>query len=136
MLVFATEDQLTEWSGEPSPANARVLLREASILVRGACRADVFDVLPNGLPEDDDKRLAMQEATCAQAAMWSSTGVNPAAGAGGIANQVVSSSIDGASVSFNTAALDAAKAESIDRLCASAYRILRDAGLASSAVQS
>ncbi|NKV28218.1 hypothetical protein GS921_00280 [Rhodococcus hoagii] len=136
MLVFATEDQLSSWTGAPSPLNASILLREASILVRDACKADVFDVLPNGLPEDDDKREALQDATCAQAAVWAATDVNPTAGAGGLAREVVSSGIDGASVAYNTASTDAAKAASIGTLCPSAYTILRSAGLASSAVQS
>ncbi|NKU14721.1 hypothetical protein GS928_16305 [Rhodococcus hoagii] len=136
MLVFATEDQLSSWMGTPGPLNAGVLLREASILVRDACKADVFDILPNGLPEDDDKREALQDATCAQAAVWAATDVNPTAGAGGLAREVVSSGIDGASVSYNTASTDSAKAASIGALCPSAYRILRNAGLASPAVQS
>ncbi|MBM4489373.1 hypothetical protein GS905_11850 [Rhodococcus hoagii] len=136
MLVFATEDQLSSWTGAPSPLNASILLREASILVRDACKADVFDILPNGLPEDDDKREALQDATCAQAAVWAATDVNPTAGAGGLAREVVSSGIDGASVAYNTASTDAAKAASIGTLCPSAYTILRSAGLASSAVQS
>lgn len=136
MLIFATEAQLSDWTGQPSPSNAVALLREASIRVRSTCQADVFDVLPNGLPADDDKRIAMQEATCSQAAVWAATGVDPTAGAGGLAKEVVSSGIDGASTTFNTAATDAAKAESIDRLCLAAYTILRNAGLASSAVLS
>lgn len=136
MLVFATEDQLSSWMGTPGPLNAGVLLREASTLVRSACRADVFDTLPNGLPVDDDKREALQDATCAQAAVWAATDVNPTAGAGGLAREVVSSGIDGASVSYNTATTDSAKAASIGALCPSAYTILRSAGLASSAVQS
>ncbi|MFC9514388.1 hypothetical protein ACFTSD_01515 [Nocardiaceae bacterium NPDC056970] len=136
MLVFATEDQLAEWSGQPVPSKARVLLREASILVRNACKADVFDTLPNGMPADDDKRIAMQEATCSQAVVWAATGVDPTAGAGGLAREVVSSSIDGASVSYNTANTDSAKATSIDSLCPSAHQILRIAGLSSAAVRS
>lgn len=136
MLVFATEDQLAEWSGEPPPMNARVLLREASILVRDACRADVFDVLPNGLPEDDDKREALQDATCAQAAAWAATGDDPLKGPGGQEPRMTLSGIDGAQVSFDTYLTAGDRAKSLTQLCASAYRILRAAGLASSAVRS
>ncbi|MBM4685492.1 hypothetical protein GS532_16790 [Rhodococcus hoagii] len=136
MLVFATEDQLSSWMGTPGPLNAGVLLREASTLVRSACRADVFDPLPNGLPVDDDKREALQDATCAQASVWAATDVNPTAGAGGLAREVVSSSIDGASVVFNTATTDSAKAASIGTLCSAALPHPPQTGLGSSAVQS
>ncbi|MCA1008996.1 hypothetical protein LCL87_25070 [Rhodococcus hoagii] len=136
MLVFATEDQLSSWLGTPGPLNAGVLLREASILVRDACRCDVFDTLPNGLPEDDDKREALQDATCAQAATWAATGDDPLKGPGGQEPRMTLSGIDGAQVSFDTYLTAGDRAKSLTQLCASAYRILRSAGLASSAVQS
>lgn len=136
MLVFATEDQLSSWMGTPGPLNAGVLLREASTLVRSACRADVFDTLPNGLPVDDDKREALQDATCAQAAVWAATGDDPIKGPGGQEPRLTVSGIDGANVSYDTYLTAPDRARALTTLCPSAYRILHSAGLASSAVQS
>lgn len=136
MLILATPDELATWMGSPAPDDAAVLLREASSRVSDACQCDIYDTQSNGKPSDPDLVEAMMEATCAQAELWSLTGVNPAAGAGGLASQVVSSSIDGASLNTNAATLDSAKAESIDGLGASALRILRLVGLASNSVKS
>lgn len=136
MLVYATPAQLATWTGQPAPDNAAALLREASILVGSACRCDVYDTIPSGLPSDPDLLDAMRDATCAHAALWDRLGIDPTAGKAGLAATVTSSSIDGASVSTNAGELAAEAARSLDALCLSAYRILRNAGLASSAVQS
>lgn len=136
MLVYATPDDLSTWMGEPGPDNATQLLRTASLRVATATQADIYNTQANGKPVDDDLSEALRDATCAQAELWAATGVNPIAGAGGLPAQVVSSSIDGASVTMNTAALDTAKAQSTTTLCADALEILRNAGLASGAVQS
>lgn len=138
MLILATPDDLIDWTGGPYPENApapaKTLLRSASSRVMAACRCDIYDTQPNGLPSDDDKRIAMKEAACAQAEQWAELGVNPAAGAGGLAVQVVSSSMDGASIATTAGTVDAAKAAALDGLCDLAVQILRDAGLASSSV--
>ncbi|MFJ7620054.1 hypothetical protein ACIQYZ_14760 [Rhodococcus erythropolis] len=136
MLVYADADDLTTWLGEPAPDNATSLLRHASSRVANACRCDIYDTQPNGLPVDDDIREALMEATCAQAERWKELKVNPAAGAGGFDVQVTSSSIDGSSVSTTAATVDAARAESLDRLCELSVSILRNVGLASSLVRS
>jgi len=136
VLVFATAGDLTTWLGEPAPDNATSLLRHASSRVANACRCDIYDTQPNGLPVDDDIREALMEATCAQAERWKELKVNPAAGAGGFDVQVTSSSIDGSSLSTTAAAVDAARAESLDGLCELSVSILRNAGLASSLVRS
>lgn len=136
MLVYATPSELTAWMGEPAPDNAAKLLRVASTRVAHATQADIYDAAPNGKPKDDDLVEAFRDAVCAQAEQWASLGVDPVAGAGGLAKQVVSSSIDGASYSTNGAQLDSAKAEAVEGLCGDALAILRNAGLASNAVQS
>lgn len=136
VLVYATPSELSIWMGEPTPDNATKLLRVASIRVTEATQADVFDVQPNGKPKGDGLVEALRDATCAQAEQWAALGVDPVAGAGGLKKQVVSSSIDGASISTNGAALDDAKTKALDGLCEDAFQILRNAGLASSAVQS
>jgi len=136
VLVYADADDLTTWLGEPAPDNATSLLRHASSWVANACRCDIYDTQPNGLPVDDDIREALMEATCAQAERWKELKVNPAAGAGGCDVQVTSSSIDGSSVSAAAGTVDAARAESLDGLCDLSVSILRNAGLASSLVRS
>ena len=83
MLVYADADNLAEWLGEPAPDNAASLLRHASSRVANACRCDIYDTQPSGLPVDDDIREALRDATCAQAERWSALKVDPAAGAGG-----------------------------------------------------
>lgn len=136
MLVYADADNLAAWLGEPAPDNATSLLRHASSRVANACRCDIYDTQPSGLPVDDDIREALRDATCAQAEQWSVLKVDPAAGAGGFDVQVTSSSIDGSSLSTTAAAVDAARAEALDSLCELSVSILRNAGLASSLVRS
>lgn len=136
MLVYATPSELSTWMGIPAPDNATKLLRVASTRVAHATQADIYDIAPNGLPKDSDLAEALRDAACAQAERWAGLDVDPVAGAGGLAKQVVSSSIDGASYSTNGAALDAAKAEAAEGLCADALTILRNAGLASNQVMS
>ncbi len=136
MLIYADTGDLETWSGETAPDNADILLREASILVGSACRADLYDALPSGLPEDDALADAMRDATCAHAGYWAANGIDPAKGADGIPTVVTSSSIDGASVSTNGSDKAAEALASLSRLSSSALRILRLAGLASGWVQS
>ncbi len=109
MLVFATEDQLSSWTGAPSPLNASILLREASILVRDACKADVFDILRTGC-----LRMTTSVRPCmTPPARRPRSGRQPTStrrqALARLAREVVSSGIDGASVAYNTASTDAAK---------------------------
>lgn len=136
MLVYADADDLTTWLGGPAPDNAISLLRHASSRVANACRCDIYDTQPSGLPVDDDIREALRDATCAQAERWKELKVDPAAGAGGFDVQITSSSIDGSSLSTTAATVDAARAEALDGLCELSVSILRNAGLASSLVRS
>ena len=136
MLVYADTGDLETWSGTPAPDNAAVLLREASALVTAACRADVYDTAPSGLPLDDDLAEAMRDATCAQATYWAAVGIDPTLGGFGVPQVVTGSSIDGASVSTNGAEVAAEALASLDRLRPVAVTILRNARLGSSWVQS
>lgn len=135
MLIYADSDDLTDWTKAPAPANADILLREASILVADACLADIYDTTPDHMPTDPSLRDAMRDATCVQAAFWADNGINPTKGRAGMDEIVVSSSIDGASETTNAGELEAAKASSMDGLVPTALRLLRFAGLASNAVQ-
>lgn len=136
MLIYADDGDLETWTGQPAPDNATQLLREASILVGIACQADRYTPLPSGLPADDDKRDAMRDAACAQVEAWTAASVDPIAGPGGQEPRMTVSAIDGASVSFDAYLTAADRANAIKYLSASAYRLLRLSGLASSWVQS
>lgn len=98
MLVYATADDLTTFLGEAAPDNADRLLRGASALVRAATRAALYDVTSAGLPSDPDVAEAFRDSTCAQAAEWISTGVEP--GSGTAPGAVKASSIGGASITY------------------------------------
>jgi len=136
VLVYATPDDLHDWTQQPPPANAAVLLREASILVADAIGGDLYDVASTGLPAQSRQRDAVRDATCAQAGYWAVNSIDPAKGRAGMELVVTSSGIDGASVSTNAVDLEQAKADSLDALTPSAYRILRQAGMASAWVGS
>lgn len=141
-MPYATSADLTAWTGTDAPDNVAVLLREASALVAEVTRLAVYDTDDAGLPTNDPVSVALRDATCAQAALWAATGIDPLTGAVGAASNaasgvVSSSSIGGASVSYAVAA-DAAdlRVAAVDSLTPSALRILRAAGLLSTAVAS
>lgn len=134
MPAYATESDLAA-ELDDLPDNAGRLLAHASRQVAWVCRCDLYDTLPNGLPADDDKRLAMRDATCVQVAEWITAGINPVAGASGQTGVVAASGIGGASVTY-TAPDVAAKGRAATMLGAAALAVLRDAGLASAAVGS
>jgi len=128
VLMYADVAELTEWIGSPAPSNARALLRAASLLVRDATSAALYEVNTAGLPSDADTLAAFSDATCAHAEALDSAGVDPAAA--GADSAIVGSSIGSASVSYTFAdkARDARARLAIE-LCPMSLRILRDAGL-------
>lgn len=136
MLLYATETDLIAWvAPDDHPANARRLLRSASLLVRRATMTAVYATASGGLPSDPDLVTAFRDATCAQAAAWVAQGIDPAGGAAGTSGVPTSSSIGGGSVSYAVppAALDA-RATAASQLCDEALAILTDAGLAGTTV--
>ena len=136
MLVYATPDDLSTWMGETGPDNATTLLRTASVMVTTATQADIYDTQANGKPVDDDLSEAMRDATCAQAEMWASAGLDPVKGPGGQEARLTTSAIDGASLGFDAYLTEPARQKALTALCDSAFQILRNAGLASGLVQS
>lgn len=133
MLVYATDAELGAWCN-PIPDKAVTLLRDASALVRKATRNDIYDVDAAGKPTDPDVIEAFRDATCKQVALWAANDVDSDKGSAGIDQLPASSSIAGASVSFDgavNAAIAAARAESTKTLAAEAVDILRDHLLAS-----
>lgn len=141
MIVYATKTDLIGWLGETPDHDDTYLtrlLRHASMLVGRACRSDLYDADPNGLPEDPDLLEAMVEATCAQTETWLAAGVDPTDG--GISNAVTAvatTEIDDARVTYDPSdVISAAKAarRTTTSLCLTAYEILRSAGLATAHV--
>lgn len=135
-LAYASEADLTTYTGEPAPAGAARLLREAAALVRFATRNDLYDVQPSGLPSDDDLREAMRDATCAQVEYWTLAGLDPIGGDITAAAPIRATEVDAAKVEYDTAgqasvAAMTAKAAAVRSLCQQAYQILRNVGLAS-----
>lgn len=128
-LVYATPDDLTAWTGQPAPDNAVQLLRAASMLVRGATRTAVYQTTPAGLPRDADVAEAFRDATCAQAALWDTQGIdpdNPTAGP----RVAQSKSIGSASVTYADAGqIIGSRTDAARTLGSAAVTILTDAGL-------
>lgn len=128
VLMYADVAELTEWIGSPAPSNARALLRAASLLVRDATSAALYEVDTAGLPSDADTLAAFRDAACAHAEALDSAGVDPAAA--GTETGITSTSIGSASVSYAGANEAAAARQRLAReLCPMSLRILRDAGL-------
>ncbi|QKN87652.1 head-to-tail adaptor [Streptomyces phage Cumberbatch] len=64
--VYATPDQLAEYTGQPAPADASRLLARASEDVEDALTTAIYDTDNAGMPTDPDVISAMADATCAQ----------------------------------------------------------------------
>ena len=138
MLVYATVGDLEAWLQDTAPPNAAGLLRSASVLVTAACRNDLYNTLPSGLPSDENLADAMRDACCEQINAWVLAGIDPAtAGTDTSAPGVVKSEIDGARVEFDPTGIEEAtrnRLRLVSALSGSAYEILRQAGLASAYV--
>ncbi|OZC55064.1 hypothetical protein CH289_07670 [Rhodococcus sp. RS1C4] len=131
--VYASWEELGEWINPvPDEFEAKQLLRAASELVRKATRFDEYPVTPAGFPSDAFDVSAFRDATCAQVAEWDEAGINPNAGKAGQPAVLASSSINGASTSFETASQVAAQEASLDCLGSRGLAILQNSGLGSS----
>lgn len=128
ILAYATAADLAAWTGATAPSNATTLLRTASLIVRRVTRTAVYATDTTGLPTDTDTIDAFRDATCAQAAAMDANGVDPLAGQAGASQEVASTSIGSASVSF-VAGSGSAAAALLSDLCAEAAMILGEAGL-------
>lgn len=129
ILVYATSGDLATWTGAAAPDNATTLLRTASLLVRKATRAAIYNVDSTGAPTDTDVIDAFRDATCAQAAAMDANDVDPLAGQAGASQEVASTSIGSASVSFANGSADTSAADLLSDLCSEAAMILGEAGL-------
>ena len=139
--IYATPEDLTDWTGKPAPANATSLLRSASVLVEDATLTAIYTVDRDGKPTQPAIRQAFLEATCEQAGFWADNDLDPAKGARSTQAQrlVTTKAISGASISYDAndaARTKQAKIDALDQLNANALRILRNAQLVTTAVQS
>lgn len=136
-LIYATLDDVkgqapTGLFDEVEDATLTRLLRLASAAVGKATRAAIYDTDPNGMPSDLDKREAMRDATCCQIMAWVEAGVHGDILTSGATSKatVASSSINGASVSFDDTQGQAARSHLLGGgMGTEAALILEDAGL-------
>lgn len=135
MLIYATADDLTEWTTN-APDDVDPMLRMASGMVRHQTRAARYYVDPSGKPSDPDILRAMRDATCAQVAFWVAADIDPtSAGVGKTEKVVASKSRGDRSVTYldlsASVTVAQARAEASVVLCGEAWLILADAGLTS-----
>lgn len=121
---YATPSDLTagDWVGVV-PDNAARLLRSASLRVAQACQRNPYTDAPAGA-----EAAALRDATCAQAATWVTSGIDPA-DLGVTDAAVKSTSILDAKVDYDTTAQAKARADAVAGLTAEAVDILTVAGL-------
>jgi len=133
-LVYATAADLATWTGTTAPTNATQLLRRASGLVRKATSVAFYATDTNGLPTDADTLQAFNDATCAQANLWASAGIDPAGGGVAVIAPLRSKRLGSAALDYDTSATSSvtaysARAKAATELCEEAFDILTTAGL-------
>lgn len=140
MPVYATVEDWATYLDDTPPANAEMLLARASSLIVYATRAAVYSVDGDNLPTDTSLLAAFNEATMAQATAWFLNSIDPRKGVGNALEAAVASkSLGGASVSYSASqgVIDAVSGLATgNTLDIEAHRILIDAGLLSTNVQS
>jgi len=125
VIVYATSTELATWTGVSAPANATSLLRSASLLVAAATGRDPYtEEAPSGATAE-----ALRDATTAQAAAWSTAGVDPSTSGLLSVAPVKRSSIGTGTVERDTALLAEAMKAAATELSAEARAILIAAGL-------
>lgn len=138
MIPYATRDELAEFVAAedlPDSDDAVRLIAAASRMVSAATRGDRYDTDPTGRPTDAFTIAALRDATCLQAAYWAANGIDPTKGAAGIAPSLKSSSVDGASITYESAGVTVTEAaESMTHLIPAAFDALRDEGMATGLV--
>jgi hypothetical protein len=148
VLIYATATDLVAngWVSQPQlPGNVNALLRQASNMVRFACRTDRYytyplnegDPVPSSAPAGMDAgkpsnplySQAMNDAVCQQVAFWVEAVINPDAGLAGLAPVVTTQTVPGGSVTYEVAMTQEWQQEAVEGLCEAAIVILRNAGL-------
>jgi len=141
VLVYAADADLTAWINPvPLPANSATLLRSASLLVHSYTMTALYGVDGTGLPSDTTVLQAFKDATCAQAATWNATGIDPIAGGIPTATLVRSKRLGSGAIDYDTSASSSvtvlqAKREAATTLCAEAVMLLHQARVIPGGVQ-
>lgn len=138
--IYATPENLAEWTGTEAPVNAASLLRHASTLVESATVNAIYPTDVDGYATGDATAVAFLEATAAQAAFWAANGLDPAGGSLAEMGKghATSKSIKGASVGYSVTLVEAnnlARQQALRGLCEEAWSILSNAGLITAAVR-
>lgn len=146
MPNYATPAELWAYMGNTGEPDAPFvgavtpLLRRASSLVTTAIRGALYAVDGSGVPTDALKRDAVRDATCEQAMSWQRAGIDPyVAMTPTQVRAIATKSLGSASVQYEAnpqmqAAWNALA--SGEELTGTSWRILLDAGLLSTNVQS
>jgi len=74
--VYATPEDLTDYTGKPAPADAQTRLDRAADTIDDALLCAVYDTDAEGNPTAPEIIRALRRATCAQAARWIATGAD------------------------------------------------------------
>lgn len=129
VLIYATEQDLANWTQAANPSNAASLLRAASICVREVTRFCWYaaDSVTN-MPTDPTTLQAFKDATCAQVQFWIKNNIDPDAV---LAPQQTPTTkkIGGAQISYNNVGAGSLAAyemrvEAATTLCDQAFQIL------------
>ena len=143
MLIYATATELARWiTGNPNsdaaegPANATVLLRFASLVVREATKRAYYRVDEDGFATDPATLQAFSDATCSLAGTYAALKIDPASGPAAVSQAVQSKSLGPASVTYAVDPSSAtAKSDLLQgRLSTESFLILQQAGLISALV--
>ena len=103
--TLAAPTDLAAWTGTTAPANAVPLLRSATTLVLAATKGAYYAVDPlTGLATDPVVANVLNQATCIQAAAWTTLGVNPLTGGVAVSTVVSQKSIGSAHLTYADAA--------------------------------
>lgn len=140
VLVYALTTDLTGWTALPAPANAAALLRSASLLVRSSTMAAIYTTDDTGAPTDVKVLQAFKDATCAQAAFWAASGIDPSTGGISVTAPVRSRRLGSGAIDYDTSVnasvqVFTAKQASAVELCAEAWMLLRMARVVPAGVQ-
>lgn len=134
--MLAQPTDLATWTQQDPPANAAVLLREATSLVLAATGSSYYAADPDtGLATDPTTAAVLRDATCIQAAAWNALGIDPLTGGVVVSGVKSQKSIGTAHITYADAGMAAqAKAEALTSLVPSAVRKLQENNLLDSNV--
>lgn len=123
--MLAEPADLATWMAADAPANATVLLREASRMVLDATSTGYYETDDTGMATDAQTAAALNQATCIQAAAWNAIGYDPLAGGVQVSAVKSQKAIGSARIQYADAAQAAqARADAITGLVPAAVQVL------------